>query len=326
MRSSVQATTIAAMFFAGVLVGATASAQVDLSGSYAARIHEDWIDRGHGPDVVDYLGLPLNEDGRARALAYTASQLSIPERQCMPYQPQYLEQGPFGFNMWSEEEPLTGTLVAWKISAVTDRAMRTIWMDGRPHPSPTAVHTFAGFSTGVWEGNMLTVYTTHMRTGYLRRNGVPSSDQTTLTEHFVKHGDLLTITAIINDPVYLSEPHVISRTWQIDPTLQQRRTQTPCTSKVEVARFLVTGVVPHYLPGENPYVNEVATMYKLPLEAIMGGATTMYPEYRKKLVPAYTPPGSCARYCCGWIASSTNSGDAPGLNCVSQVRGGPADK
>jgi hypothetical protein len=41
--------------------------------------------------------------------------------------------------------------------------------------------------------------------------------------------------------------------------------------------------VPHYLPGENPFVEEYADKYGLPVDATLGGAKTMYPEYQKKL-------------------------------------------
>ena len=57
-------------------------------------------------------------------------------------------------------------------------------MDGRPHPPEYADHTWQGFSTGIWEGNMLTITTTHLKTNYIRRNGVPRSDKATLTEHW----------------------------------------------------------------------------------------------------------------------------------------------
>jgi hypothetical protein len=43
------------------------------------------------------------------------------------------------------------------------------------------------------------------------------------------------------------------------------------------------GAVPHYLPGENPFVNEFADKYHLPREAVLGGAATMYPEYQLTL-------------------------------------------
>jgi hypothetical protein len=111
---------------------------------------------------------------------------------------------------------------------------------------------------------------------------------------------MLTITAIIKDPVYLTEPYVISRTWQLDPKLLFPATPGPCMPEPEVARLTGDGSVPHHLPGENPFVTEVSQAYHIPPEAVMGGAETMYPEYRKKLKASYTAPQKCVRYCCGW--------------------------
>ena len=51
------------------LISVPADAQIDLSGNWVSRQHEDWEERGPGPEVVDYLGLPINEEARARALA-----------------------------------------------------------------------------------------------------------------------------------------------------------------------------------------------------------------------------------------------------------------
>ena len=48
------------------------------------------------------------------------------------------------------------------------------------------------------------------------------------------------------------------------------------------------GYFPHYLPGENPFLIEYARNHKIPSEAAMGGAKTMYPEYRKRM--AELPP------------------------------------
>ena len=70
-----------------LLAAVPASAEVDLSGSWAARNHEDSQLRFPGPLAVDYTGLPLNEGGRARALSYSQSQLSEPERVCLFYAP-----------------------------------------------------------------------------------------------------------------------------------------------------------------------------------------------------------------------------------------------
>ena len=44
-------------------------------------------------------------------------------------------------------------------------------MDGRPHPPDYAPHTFMGFSTGEWNGDILTITTTHIKAGFFRRTG-----------------------------------------------------------------------------------------------------------------------------------------------------------
>ena len=54
---------------------------------------------------------------------------------------------------------------------------------------------------------------------------------------------------------------------------------------------------PHYLPGKNPSVNDVTRMYHIPVEAVMGGADTIYPEYRKKIKATYVRPETCTRDC-----------------------------
>jgi hypothetical protein len=43
------------------------------------------------------------------------------------------------------------------------------------------------------------------------------------------------------------------------------------------------GAVPHYLPNENPFLEEFGARLKLPDEATRGGAATMYPEFAQKL-------------------------------------------
>lgn len=86
-------------------------------------------------------------------------------------------------------------------------------MDGRPHPSEYAPHTWMGFSTGVWDGNMLTVTTTHIKQGWERRENIPASDEVTLIEHYIRRGDLLTHISVVEDPIYLTEPLIKSQYW-----------------------------------------------------------------------------------------------------------------
>jgi hypothetical protein len=109
---------------------------------------------------------------------------------------------------------------------------RTIWLDGRPHPPDLAPHTFAGFSTATWDGNMLNVYTDRLKESYLRRNGLPRSSKATFTEHWVRHGNYLTVITAITDPAFLTEPLVRSQNWVLDPN--QRIGQDVCEYGPEV--------------------------------------------------------------------------------------------
>ena len=76
-----------------------------------------------------------------------------------------------------ERNPQTQQIVAIHEDISNFQQRRTFWMDGRPHPSQFAAHTWSGFSTGAWEGDTLRIETTHIKAGYLRRNGIAFSDQ-----------------------------------------------------------------------------------------------------------------------------------------------------
>lgn len=272
-----------------------AFAEVDLAGSWAARNHEDALERGPGPYAVDYTGLPITAEARDRALSYSASQLGMIERQCGLYPPYYVALGPFGVRIWSEADPVSGATTAWKIGAWEDRAATTIWMDGRPHPSPTAPHETTGFTTGTWQGDTLVAVTTHMRAGAIRRNGVPSSDQATMTTYLMRTEDLLTLLVVIEDPGYLAEPYLISRTFQLDAA-PIRPIGPPCVPGYEGQSG---NQVPHYLPGANPFIDELTTLYGIPRSAVLGGPETMYPEFRETLRGTYVRPERCVRNCGG---------------------------
>ena len=55
--------------------------------------------------------------------------------------------------------------------------------------------------------------------------------------------------------------------------------------------------MPHYLPGKNPFMNEMTQKKGIPLEAVLGGPETIYPEYRKKLKDTYKMPAACKVDC-----------------------------
>jgi hypothetical protein len=153
-------------------------------------------------------------------------------------------------------------------------------MDGRPHPPEYAAHTWMGFSTGRWEGNILTVHTTHIKQGWHRRNGLPSSDKIDLMEHFVMHDNVLTHVSIVTDPIYLTEPLLKSEDYT--KSAGGGNWLWPCEYVNELPNA-EQGKVPHFMPGQNPYLDEFRKKYNLPVEATMGGAETMYPEYMEKI-------------------------------------------
>jgi hypothetical protein len=281
-----------------IVVGASrpalAQPQYDLSGSWAARNHEDALERMGGPYPVDYTGLPLSAEGREKALAYSESQLSMIERQCTGWPPFYLALGPFGMKIWNETDPVSGATIAWTIGAWEDRAATTIWMDGRPHPSKNAPHPRGGFTTGTWAGDTLVAYTTHMKAGAIRRNGAPSSDQATMTTRFIRHGDLLTVLIVVEDPIYLSEPYMVSKNFQLDQTAVLP-VGPPCVAGYEGA----SGGVPHHLPGANPAVDELTKRYHIPRDAVLGGSESLYPEYREAIKKGFVRPEKCSLNCGG---------------------------
>src|SRR5271154_2170737 len=187
-----------------------AFAQMDFSGNWGAMFTEDQPERIPGPELGDYLGLPINDANRLRADSWSPSRITMPEQQCRVHVSPYIFRGPTNLRIWEEKDPETQALLGVHVYSQTYEQNRTIWMDGRPHPPDYALHTWMGFSTGKWEGDILTVYTDHIKQGWHRRNGIPSSDMITLTEHFIRHGNHLTHVSIVTDPIYLTEPLIKS--------------------------------------------------------------------------------------------------------------------
>jgi len=96
------------------------------------------------------------------------------------------------------------------------------------HPAP-AQSAWQGYSLARWEFpaagrgqvpgrgatrvGQLKVVTTHLRPGYVRRNGVPYGPNATLTEYFVRLVDnggqeYLVVTTMLDDPTYFQPPYI----------------------------------------------------------------------------------------------------------------------
>ena len=297
------------------LISTPALAQVELSGTYAIRMYEDYIERGPGSFLGDFTGMPMSDEGRAKALRYSSSLPSMIERQCLAQSPWVGLYRPLAIRIWNDVDE-SGRVVAWVMGGDYLRDTVRIWMDGRPHPSANAWHSPSGFTTGHWEGDTLVARTTHVKTAWIRRGvGIPGSDQSTFTVFITRRENLLTIMSVQEDPIYLTEPHVVSRVWEFDPRASQAPLRDTCNVGAEIPSLEDTGEVAHYLPGQNPEEDYMVRTYNIPKEAAMGYAHTLYPEYRKTLRSIYKPPASCGRYCCGWIERQGLPGAAPGLTC-----------
>ena len=79
-----------------------AAAQINLSGEWAARQHEDQLERGPGPELADYLGFPINEAARLRADSWDPSRITLPEEQCRVHIAAYIYRGPMALRIWEE--------------------------------------------------------------------------------------------------------------------------------------------------------------------------------------------------------------------------------
>jgi hypothetical protein len=306
-------------------LSAPVRAQVELTGNYIALMHEDYIERGPGSFMGDFTGVPLSDDGRAKALLYTSNLPSTAERQCLAQSAGIFQYRPVAIRIYAELND-TGRVLAWVIGGDNLRGDIRIWMDGRPHPSPNAQHTEGGFATGRWEGDTLAVKVTHLKTAWIRRGvGLPGSDHTTIDMYFTRRDNLLTITTIQEDPHYLTEPHVVSRVFEWNPRANPGDRPT-CNTANEIPSIEDTDIVPHYLPGQNPEEDYMVRTFNLPKEAAMGYAETLYPEYRKKMRGLYKLPTACDTrapgYCCGWIERQGLPGGAPNLTCNDGGFGG----
>ena len=263
-----------AVLVAGLVLASPVMAQVNLSGQWTGFYHEDQPDRLPGPELGDYGGLPINAANRMRARAWSAAILSLPLYQCRVHPVDYASS--FAqIRVWETVDPATQELIAIHVQHFAWNTIRTIWMDGRPHPPAYAQHTAMGFSTGEFVGRTLRVRTTHLKEGWLRRNGVARGWDAELTEHFTRHGDILSWHVYIDDPAYLEEPFFRNRDYTYSETA--RMGPYPCESVIEADN--PDDYFPHYLPGQNPFLEEFAENHDLPYEATFGGAESMYPEY-----------------------------------------------
>lgn len=253
----------------------------DLSGEYTP---DRDLDPGLGTaagSLVDYGGIPINEASRMYALAWDASRITVRQQQCAGYVPPYMFIAPGNYRIFQDRDRYTQQLESITVYGQIAEGNHVIYMDGRPHPPAYALHTFPGFSTGKYEGNILTVETTHIKRGWIRAPGVAQSDEATVREHFIRHGDRITIFSVTRDPVYLAEPFA-----KVQVLL--RYTKDPngwlyaCDDGEEI-QDKGEDRVPAYQWGKHPFLREYSEKRHVPLLGALGGPETTRPEFVAKL-------------------------------------------
>jgi len=194
-----------------------AAAPIDLTGYWVSVVTEDWRFRMMTPAKGDYPSIPLNAEGRRVADRWDPAKDEAAGDTCKAYGAAAIMRMPGRIHItWQDD--LT-------VKVETDTGAQTrLFHFGRPQP-PAGPPTWQGFSVAEWEyagggrrgraavqGGDLKVVTTHLRPGYLQKNGVPYSGDAVVTEHFdalnkEPNGDQwLIVTTLVEDPQYLNQP------------------------------------------------------------------------------------------------------------------------
>jgi len=94
-----------------------AFAQIDFSGEWAARLHEDRLHRRDppGPEIGDYTGLPINDAARLKADSWDASILTLREHQTQPSSVMYWHRSMANMRISKTVDDATQQVVAFKI-------------------------------------------------------------------------------------------------------------------------------------------------------------------------------------------------------------------
>ena len=218
-----------------------AAAPIDLTGYWVSVVTEDWRFRMMTPAKGDYPSIPLNAEGRRVADRWDPAKDEAAGDTCKAYGAAAIMRMPGRIHItWQDD--LT-------VKVETDTGAQTrLFHFGRPQP-PAGPPTWQGFSVAEWEyagggrrgraavqGGDLKVVTTHLRPGYLQKNGVPYSGDAVVTEHFdalnkEPNGDQwLIVTTLVEDPRYLNQP------FQRSTHFKRQADQTgwdpsPCTAR-----------------------------------------------------------------------------------------------
>jgi hypothetical protein len=271
------------------------STQGMMNGYWNPLGHQDANHYLAGPDPGDFSGLPITDAARKAAQQYDADEFEQPELMCRPFMATYAPRTLSTMRIWDTTDSQTEEQIKIETTMAFAAPHRTIWMpaSNHPYPSPAAPHTWQGYSTGKWVGNVLWVHTDHLKQGYLQRSqGLLLSDKTTMDERIFRYDNILVDIMMIVDPAYLSRPFIYSKLYAYIP--QGNMDPYPCAIHNQVPT--PEGYVPMRLPFYTTNTNDVFMNKGIPLEAAKGGEQTMFPEYQdylKTLPP--NPPYAVVR-------------------------------
>jgi hypothetical protein len=210
---------------------AKASALIDITGYWVAIVNEDWVYRMMTPAKGDRAFVPLNAAGQQVADAWDPAKDQADGNECKAYGAGNIMRIPERLHItWVDDNTL---------QIETDAGMQkrlfhfdgSKWQGGEPQLQGFSVASFekqpqlrAGgvvHGPAAGTGGSLHVVTTHMKPGYLQKNGIPYSGDAVLTEfyHLIDlHGaGFLILTSIVNDPTYLRQPYVLSSQFKREP-------------------------------------------------------------------------------------------------------------
>jgi hypothetical protein len=212
---------------------AKAEAPEDLTGNWVSIVSEDYRWRMVTPLKGDSASVPLNAEGRRIVNAWDPAKDEAAGLQCKAYGAPAIMRVPGRLRItWADDNTL-------KIE--TDEGTQTRLFHFGGQPPVNATPSWQGYSAAQWEpspgrltggglgmtveGNesrSLEVSTTQLRAGYLRKNGVPYSDKTTVREYYdvfnARNGNVwFTVTTIVTDPVYLAIPFVTTTDFRKEP-------------------------------------------------------------------------------------------------------------
>jgi hypothetical protein len=196
-----------------------AAAPIDLTGYWVSIVTEDWRYRMVTPAPGDYQGVPMTAAAIKLADAWDPAKDEAAGEQCKSYGAPDILRVPEHLHItWQDDKTLRMEIDAGKQTRVFH------FGDWKPGAGEDGAPSLQGESVAQWDiqragprpvGGSLKVTTTHLKPGYLRKNGVPYSDNANLVEYYdmvhEHNGDqLMVVTIVVTDPMYLREPFIIS--------------------------------------------------------------------------------------------------------------------